>query len=132
DGDFEGFGLVFLEAMACGLPVLCYDRGGQNDFLSSGTTGAVIPLNDRRRFGAAVAELLGDPDRRKATGARNLARVEAYFAEHCVRRYEAVFEVVLAAHRRSRRAGLAPAAIQADLLAAAAGVMADRSERQPL
>ena len=31
----EGFGLVFLEAMAFGLPVLCYDRGGQTDFLTT-------------------------------------------------------------------------------------------------
>ena len=44
----EGFGLVFLEAMAFGLPVVCYDRGGQTDFLTSGETGAVVRLNDTR------------------------------------------------------------------------------------
>ena len=45
----EGFGLVFLEAMACGLPIVCYDRGGQTDFLASGETGFVVQLNDTDR-----------------------------------------------------------------------------------
>ena len=35
----EGFGLVFLEAMAFGLPVVCFNHGGQTDFLQSGETG---------------------------------------------------------------------------------------------
>ena len=45
----EGFGLVFLEAMACGLPIVCYDRGGQTDFLASGETGFVVQAERHRR-----------------------------------------------------------------------------------
>ena len=48
----EGFGLVFLEAMACGLPVVCYDRGGQTDFLTSGETGFVVQAQRRRSLSA--------------------------------------------------------------------------------
>ena len=40
----EGFGLVFLEAMKCGLPIICYNRGGQNDFLVDGRTGFLVLL----------------------------------------------------------------------------------------
>jgi glycosyltransferase involved in cell wall biosynthesis len=57
----EGFGLVFLEAMACGLPVICYDYGGQTDFLEDGTTGYLAPLNDLQSFADRSLTLMRDP-----------------------------------------------------------------------
>ncbi|NIS74180.1 MAG: glycosyltransferase, partial [Deltaproteobacteria bacterium] len=53
----EGFGIVFLEAMECGLPVVCYDRGGQVDFLESGITGFLVPLGKRDTFRERLIEL---------------------------------------------------------------------------
>lgn len=96
----EGFGLVFLEGMAQGLPVVCYDHGGQTDYLTDGINGAVIPLNDFDRFVASVRELVGDPGRRAAMSARNLEDVEKYFIDNCARRYEELFEQVIARSRR--------------------------------
>ena len=43
----EGFGLVFLEAMAVGLPVVSYDNGGQEDFIRNGVSGAMAPNGDK-------------------------------------------------------------------------------------
>jgi len=91
----EGFGLVFLEAMAFGLPVVCYDRGGQTDFLSTPATGCVVRLNDLAAFTAAVRELAASPERRAAIGRQNLAAVEEFFVDRCAERYEAIFERVL-------------------------------------
>jgi glycosyltransferase involved in cell wall biosynthesis len=88
----EGFGLVFLEAMACGLPVVCYDRGGQVDFLSTPNTGSVIRLNDAAAFTRAVLDLYAAPERRTEIRRHNLAAVETYFIDRCARRYEAIFE----------------------------------------
>jgi glycosyltransferase involved in cell wall biosynthesis len=88
----EGFGLVFLEAMAFGLPIVCYDRGGQVDFLSTPATGAVVPLNDIDTFTRAVLELHASPDRRGEIRRNNLTAVETYFIDRCARRYEAIFE----------------------------------------
>jgi glycosyltransferase involved in cell wall biosynthesis len=88
----EGFGLVFLEAMAYGLPVVCYDRGGQVDFLATPTTGAVITLNDTQGFTKAVLDLYASPERRAEIRKHNLAAVETYFIDRCARRYEAIFE----------------------------------------
>ena len=93
----EGFGLVFLEAMAFGLPVVCYNRGGQVDFLSTPTTGHVVPLNDVGAFTAAVLDLYDSAQRRAAIRLHNLAAVETYFIDRCARHYESIFESVLLA-----------------------------------
>lgn len=95
----EGFGLVFLEAMAFGLPVVCYDRGGQTDFLASPHNGHVVRLNDLQAFTAAVREIGSSPERRAAIRLHNLAAVEQFFVDRCARRYEAVFESTLRARR---------------------------------
>jgi glycosyltransferase involved in cell wall biosynthesis len=101
----EGFGLVFLEAMAFGLPVVCYDRGGQVDFLSTPATGAVVKLNDIEGFTKAVLDLYSSPERRAETRKHNLAAVETYFIDRCARRYETIFEQAILA----RASALEPA-----------------------
>lgn len=88
----EGFGLVFLEAMAFGLPVLCYDRGGQTDFLVTGETGHVVKLNDQEAFVRALIDLHQDHEARARQGRHNRQLVEQYFIDSCAARYEAIFE----------------------------------------
>jgi glycosyltransferase involved in cell wall biosynthesis len=88
----EGFGLVFLEAMSFGLPVVCYDRGGQTDYLSTPATGNVVALNDLQSFIAAVRELRAAPERRAAIGRHNFEHVESFFIDRCAEQYERVFE----------------------------------------
>ncbi|HKU17124.1 MAG TPA: glycosyltransferase family 4 protein [Steroidobacteraceae bacterium] len=91
----EGFGLVFLEAMACGLPVVCYDRGGQTDFLASGETGFVVRLNDTAAFVHAVRAIHTDIYLRRRLGQRNRQLVENYFIDSCAARYEQVFAAAI-------------------------------------
>jgi glycosyltransferase involved in cell wall biosynthesis len=105
----EGFGLVFLEAMAFGLPVLCYDRGGQTDFLRSNETGFVAPLNDEAAFVRSLKQLHDDRSARAGYGRHNLQLVENYFIDTCARRYEEVFEQAIARRRTPvRSARLSP------------------------
>jgi glycosyltransferase involved in cell wall biosynthesis len=78
----EGFGIVFLEAMMVGLPVLCYDRGGQADFVSD-DVGRLLPVGDTKRFGNEVRALGANPEQRARLGAN--AKVLA--AEYSVGRY---------------------------------------------
>ncbi len=91
----EGFGLVFLEAMAYGLPVLCYDHGGQTDFLVTGKTGHVLRLNDFDAFTQAIADMYHNSQRRLNMGRYNRAAVEEFFIERCGARYEALFRETL-------------------------------------
>lgn len=102
----EGFGLVFLEAMAFGLPVLCYDRGGQTDFLVTGETGHLVKLNDRNAFIAAMRELHRDRTTRERYGRHNRELVENYFIDTCAARYEQVFAAAIE-RRASTPKGLA-------------------------
>jgi glycosyltransferase involved in cell wall biosynthesis len=93
---------VFLEAMAFGLPVICYDRGGQTDFLRSPATGHVVKLNDLEAFTRAIVDLHDNGEQRRAIGKNNLREVEAFFIDRCAERYEAVFEAACA--QRAARA----------------------------
>ena len=93
----EGFGLVFLEAMSFGLPIVCYDRGGQTDFLSTPDTGYVIQLNDLQSFSGAVRALRDQPQLRAAVGRHNLAKGEDFFIDRCAERYEELFTATIAA-----------------------------------
>lgn len=88
----EGFGLVFLEAMAYRLPIICFDHGGQTDFLNDGETGFVVKLNDLGAFTQAMMQLHDSKPMRERMGDTNARRVEGYFIDTCARNYEVVFE----------------------------------------
>lgn len=92
----EGFGLVFLEAMAFGLPVVCYNRGGQVDFLTTDVTGHVVNLNDLPSFVEALVRLSSSLELRARIRATNLKLVENFFIDRCAERYEALFKTVIA------------------------------------
>lgn len=59
-GDFEGFGMVLVEAQACGRPVLAGDSGGTAETMSIPETGLVVPCDDPGPLAAAVVDLLSD------------------------------------------------------------------------
>lgn len=91
----EGFGLVFLEAMASGLPVVCYGYGGQTDFLIDGVTGHVVPLNNMTVFTDSCRRLISDRETCRRISTENLARVEELYIDNCARQYEQLFEDVI-------------------------------------
>jgi glycosyltransferase involved in cell wall biosynthesis len=100
--EHEGFGLVFLEAMDRGLPVVAYDRGGQGDFLSDGVTGGLVPLRDRNAFAAAIGRLHLDAAYRARCAEHNRTAVKKYYIGACAAQYEALFEKVLAQRTHAR------------------------------
>lgn len=91
----EGFGLVFLEAMASGLPVICYDHGGQTDIILDGETGFLIKLNDQQFFIEKCRRLIKDAGLRKKMSKEGLKRVEGFYIDRCAERYEELFQKVL-------------------------------------
>lgn len=67
--DFEGFGIVLLEAQACGKPVLAGASGGTAETMRPGVTGVVVPCEEPGPLAEAVAGLLRDGPRRAQMGA---------------------------------------------------------------
>ena len=65
---YESFGLVALEAMACGSPVIASRVGGLTTTVRDGVTGLLVPDGDVAALAACLRELLGDPDRRARMG----------------------------------------------------------------
>ena len=64
----EGFGLVYLEAAAHGLPVVAHDVGGVREAVVDGVTGMLVPPDRPVQLAAAFEALVHDPVRRRALG----------------------------------------------------------------
>ncbi|MER7548163.1 glycosyltransferase [Actinomadura sp.] len=65
---YEPFGMVPLEAMACGVPVVASAVGGHLDTVLDGVTGALVPPRDPEAAAGAIRALLADPAKRAAMG----------------------------------------------------------------
>ena len=83
----EGFGLVFLEAMALARPVVGGVHGGIPDIVSDGVTGFLVSQDDLAGLSSSLIKLLQDPDLRHAMGSAGLVRLRRdflfeTFAEH--------------------------------------------------
>jgi glycosyltransferase involved in cell wall biosynthesis len=64
----EGFGLVFLEAMAFGVPVVAVDAGGATDLVRDGVNGLLIPPNDVELLAQGLCRLIQDESLRRKLG----------------------------------------------------------------
>jgi glycosyltransferase involved in cell wall biosynthesis len=77
---YEPFGIVPLEAMACGVPVVAAAVGGLTDTVVDGITGLHVPPRDPRALARTLRALLGDRTKRDTYGAAGCDRVHARYS----------------------------------------------------
>ena len=75
----EGFGLVYLEAMACGKPVIGGAHGGAPEIIQDGVTGYLVPHGDALQLATSIETLLRDPELARKMGERGKKRIENEF-----------------------------------------------------
>lgn len=93
----EAFGLVNVEALASGTPVVSMRAGGIPEIIEHDVNGLLVdPAAVRRELSSALRTLLGDRDRRERMGKQGVQHVIHTFTwEHTARRYAAVYETFI-------------------------------------
>lgn len=101
--EHESFGLVPLEAMICGVPVLATASGGICEVVEDGATGYLCEVGDIESMARRAVELLTEPDRAAEMGRRGRERAAARFSrESIVTQYEDLYRECLEKRARKR------------------------------
>jgi len=95
-GDQDGLPVAMLEAMGSGLAVIASDLPGLNEAIVDGVSGVLVAPGDARALAAAVRELTGDPERRRALGGAAASRAAKYSVESVGAGYRALLHEVSA------------------------------------
>jgi glycosyltransferase involved in cell wall biosynthesis len=89
----EGISLTLLEAMACGLPVVTTQVGGNPEVVDAEVTGLLVPAGAPAALAEAIGTVLRDPARGRHLGLEGRRRVERCFdIRHMLAQYEALYQ----------------------------------------
>ena len=91
----ESFGIVLVEAMAAGLPVVASDIPGYREVVRHDVEGILIKPSDPRELAGAVTRLLEEPDLARRMGEAGRARAGRYSWDRVAREVEAAYQEVL-------------------------------------
>jgi phosphatidylinositol alpha-mannosyltransferase len=87
----ESFGIVLVEAMAAGLPMVASDIPGYREVVRDGIDGMLVPPRDPPALARAVSEILDDPDTAKRLGEAGRSRAMRYSWENVAAEIEEIY-----------------------------------------
>lgn len=97
---WESFGIVLLEAMAVGKPIVASNIDGYASILSHGTEGLLVPPKDEKSLAQALTSLLNDEKLRRKMGAKGILKAKEYDWKNVAQRVEALYSKVLSEPRK--------------------------------
>ena len=108
----ESFGIVLLEAMAAGVPIVCSDIHGYKGVVKRGEQALLVPPRDPEVLAAAIGELLGDPERRARMAASGRERAKAFGWDQVAARVDDYYGFVI---RRLAAQGRLPSGFHGEI-----------------
>jgi D-inositol-3-phosphate glycosyltransferase len=100
---YESFGMVALEAMACGTPVVASQVGGLAFLVQDGITGFTVPVDDPEALAERLTELVQDHQLRHTMSTQAVALAHQFGWERIAERVIALYENVIAKGQPSTR-----------------------------
>jgi phosphatidylinositol alpha-mannosyltransferase len=108
----ESFGIVLLEAMAAGVPIVCSDIHGYKGVVKRDEQAVLVPPGDPEVLAAAIGELLGDPERRARMSAAGRERSLKFGWDQVAARVDEYYGFVI---RRLAAQGRLPSGFHAEI-----------------
>ena len=90
---FEGFGMVLVEAMACGLPVVSFACPcGPKDIIKDGEDGLLVENGNVEAFAGSLSQLMQNPSLCQSMATAGKANVQRFYMNHIAMRWKNLFE----------------------------------------
>jgi glycosyltransferase involved in cell wall biosynthesis len=93
---FEGFGMVLIESMACGVPCISFNcKYGPSDIIQNGIDGYLVENGNTEALASAIVNLIKDETLRKTMGAKAKENVKRYLPKIIVKQWDELFKTVV-------------------------------------
>lgn len=92
---YEGFCLVLVEAMACGVPVVASDIPASREVIGEAPCGEIFPVGDHEALAVVLQRLIANPERRGSMGQAGRSRCQAFSLDATIEAHEALYHQLI-------------------------------------